>query len=110
MPGCGSGTDGLLQTNDKQEYLSQCIADLNLIRQPDLCVVDALECILENGPRGPGETIRPNRIIAATDLVAADAYAVSLLGFAQEDILTTRFVSELGLGRSDISVLSVMEL
>ncbi len=75
-------------TYSKHDYLAQCIADLNLIRKPDLCIVDAIECVLENGPRGPGETTKPNKIIAGTDPVALDVYSSSLMGLDPEDILT----------------------
>jgi uncharacterized protein (DUF362 family) len=85
-------------TYDKQEYLSQCIADLNLVRKPDLCVVDAMECCLENGPRGPGATVRPNRILAGTDPVALDAYAAQLIGFDLPTIPGIEMAHRLGLG------------
>lgn len=97
-------------TYDKVEYLSQCIADLNLIRKPDLCLVDAIECLLENGPRGPGETAKPNRILAGTDPVALDVYACSLIGFDPEDIMTNRFGGEHGLGESDPLKIQVLEI
>jgi len=97
-------------TYEKHEYLSQCIADLNLIRQPDLCIVDAIECILNSGPRGPGETMRPNLILAGTDPVILDAYAANLLGFYPEDILTINKAAKHGLGKDDLSKAKVAEV
>ena len=97
-------------TYSKQEYLSQCIADLNLIRQPDLCIVDAIECVLENGPRGPGETIKPNLILAGTDPVALDAYAANLLGIDPLDIPTITMAGDHELGYKDIENLTILEL
>jgi uncharacterized protein (DUF362 family) len=41
------------------DFLSQCIADLNLLKKPALIVADATECLSSNGPFGPGELIHP---------------------------------------------------
>ncbi|MFO7613708.1 MAG: DUF362 domain-containing protein [Bacteroidales bacterium] len=92
-------------TYDNHEHLAQCIADLNLIRLPDLCVVDAIECALNNGPAGPGETIRPNKIVAGIDPLALDVYTASLIGFELEDVLTFDRAYQLGLGKIDASKL-----
>lgn len=97
-------------TYDKQEYLSQCIADLNLIRQPDLCVVDAIECAINNGPRGPGETVKPNRILAGTDLVALDAYGADLIGFDLEEVPSIGMAAGHGLGNGMLGELVVEEV
>jgi uncharacterized protein (DUF362 family) len=97
-------------TYDKHEYLAQCIADLNLIRKPDLCIVDATECAINNGPAGPGETVKPGKILAGKDPVAMDIYGASLIGFSPEDILTVRFAGEHGLGETNPEKVRVMEL
>jgi uncharacterized protein (DUF362 family) len=97
-------------TYDNAEYLAQCIADLNLIRKPDLCVVDAIECATNNGPAGPGETCRPNKIIAGTDLLAIDVYAARLIGFDTNEILTFLKAYAHGLGEIDPGKLKVVEL
>ncbi|MBU2650952.1 MAG: DUF362 domain-containing protein [Bacteroidetes bacterium] len=94
-------------TSSKQDYLAQCIADLNLIRQPDICIVDAIECALENGPRGPGKTIRPNRILASTDVVAIDVYASTLMGINPADISTFKYAGNHNLGKSNIEEITV---
>ena len=36
------------------DFLAQCIADVNLVRKPDLCNFDGTEVLATNGPRGPG--------------------------------------------------------
>jgi len=97
-------------TYDEEEYLAQCIADLNLVRKPDLCIIDALECGLNNGPAGPGETIKPNKIIAGKDPLATDVYAAKLMGFSTDDILTFKKAGEHGLGEIDPSKLKLTEL
>lgn len=95
---------------DNHEYLAQCIADLNLIRKPDLCIVDAVECALNNGPAGPGETYKPGKILAGTDPLALDVYAASLIGFYPDDILTFNRAYEHGLGEIDPGKLKLLEL
>lgn len=97
-------------TYSKQDYLAQCIADLNLIRQPDLCIVDAIECALENGPRGPGNTTKPNRILASTDVLAVDIYAATLMGFSQDDIPTFMYAGKHKLGKSNLNEITVKEV
>ena len=97
-------------TYDEEEYLAQCIADLNLLRKPDLCIVDAMECALNNGPAGPGETVKPGKIIAGKDPLAVDVYSANLISFHPDDILTFRRAYEHGLGEIDPQKLKLLEL
>jgi len=97
-------------TYEEEEYLAQCIADLNLLRKPDLCIVDAIECALNNGPAGPGETTRPGKILAGKDPLALDVYAASLIGFYPEDILTFKRAYEHTLGELDPGKLKLKEI
>jgi uncharacterized protein (DUF362 family) len=97
-------------TYSKEDYLAQCIADLNLIRQPDLCIVDAIECVQNNGPRGPGETIKPNLVLAGTDPVAMDVYGANLIGIDPADVITCEKSNQHGLGRNDLQGLNILEL
>lgn len=97
-------------TYDNHEHLAQSIADLNLLRKPDLCVIDASVCALSNGPAGPGETVSPGKIIAGKDPLATDIFASSLLGFAKEDILTFSKAYGHGLGENDPSKIKLLEL
>ena len=90
--------------------LHQCIADLGLIRKPDLIVVDAIRILTTNGPKGPGKTEDPLQVMAATDMVSVDAYACSLFKnpktgkpFKPAEIRFIREASALGLGQIDLS-------
>ena len=96
--------------SDKHEYLSTCIADLNLIRLPDLSIIDATECALENGPRGPGETIKPNRILAGTEALPLDMYSAKLIGMDPDDIVMFKKAAEHGLGEYGIDEKRVLIL
>jgi uncharacterized protein (DUF362 family) len=91
------------------EYLAQCIADLNLVRKPDLTVADAVEFITGGGPAGPGPLKRLDIVVAATDPVAVDAFGAICLDMLPQDILTVRKAYEMGVGEMDLSKLSVIE-
>ncbi len=91
------------------EFLSQCIADLCLVRPPDLCVVDATEFITTNGPGGPGEIRKPRKVVAGTDIVAVDAYCAEVRGIRSTDVMMIRMASEHGLGEMGVSALRVHE-
>jgi uncharacterized protein (DUF362 family) len=85
------------------ELLAQCIADVHLVRRPDLCVVDATEILTTNGPSGPGDLSKPREVIAATNCVAADMYAVRHLGLNPEELPLFQFAHEHGLGPSSLN-------
>jgi uncharacterized protein (DUF362 family) len=97
-------------TYSKERYLSQCIADLATLRKPDLNIIDAIECCTENGPRGPGRTVKPNRILASTDPLASDVYASRLMGFDPGSIQTFAFAEKHGIGTADLSGLEIVEI
>jgi uncharacterized protein (DUF362 family) len=90
-------------------HLDQCIVDLNTVIKPDLCVVDAAEFIITNGPMGPGEVIKPQKIIAGTDRVAVDTLCTTLWDIEAEDIIMIKNAQKRGLGRMDLSALNIRE-
>ncbi|MGE5499338.1 MAG: DUF362 domain-containing protein [Syntrophothermus sp.] len=91
-------------------FLSQCIADINLIRKPDLCIGDATEYITTNGPFGPGNIEKSQKIIAGTDTVAVDSWGAKLLGYNPEDILMIRMAAKHGIGNMDLSKMKIREV
>jgi len=103
----GSGAKG---EYDDIPFLAQCIADLNTLRKPDLCVADAVEFLLTNGPAGPGELRKLDKIILGTDPVAVDAYAAPLVNLKTADVLMITRSAEAGVGRMDVAKLVVEQL
>jgi uncharacterized protein (DUF362 family) len=91
------------------EFLAQCIADLNLVRKPDLVVADAIEFITGNGPAGPGPLKKLDLIVAGTDPVAVDAFGAACLDMSPPDILTVVKAHEHGLGEMNLEKLIVAE-
>ena len=84
------------------EHLSQCIADLNLIRKPDLCISDATTFLIENGPSGPGKLANPEMVVASLNRVSLDAFCCRLAGFQPEKVLMIRKAFQHGLGEMDL--------
>jgi uncharacterized protein (DUF362 family) len=91
-------------------FLAQCIADLNTLRKPDLCVADATEFLITNGPAGPGELRQLNKVILGTDPVAVDAYGAPLVNLKAADVLMITKAVKWGLGRMDVAKLVVEQL
>lgn len=83
--------------------LDQCIADYSTAVKADLIILDALQVLMNNGPKGPGEIKAPNQIVASTDPVAIDAYAATLLNRKPENIKHIVYASQLGLGQMNLS-------
>lgn len=92
------------------DFLAQCVADINLIRQPDLIIGDATEFITTNGPSGPGEMNKLDKVFAGTKLVAMDALGVSYNDLVAEDVPTLLKAEAIGLGSYDLDGLNVVEL
>lgn len=92
------------------EHLDQSIADLNTIIKPSLCIVDATEFIITNGPMGPGEIIKPQKIIAGVDRIAIDAYCTTLWGLKAEDIIMIIRGYDHGLGEINLKKVKMKEV
>jgi uncharacterized protein (DUF362 family) len=90
-------------------HLDQCIADLNTVITPALCIVDATEFIITNGPFGPGKLHKPQKVVAGVDRVAVDAYCSTLWGLKPQDIFTIAMAAGHGLGQIDLKKVKVIE-
>jgi uncharacterized protein (DUF362 family) len=108
------GINQYFHTGDKTkpddiEHLDQCIADLNTVCNPTLCIVDATEIISTNGPFGPGKIISPKRIVVGTDRIAIDSYCTTLLGMEGEDVFMIKRGFAHGLGQIDLTKVKIKE-
>ena len=92
------------------KHLDQCIVDLNTVILPTLCVVDATEFIITNGPMGPGEIIKPQKVVVGQDRVAMDAYCCTLWGLKSEDIFQIKMAYDLGLGEMNLKKVNIAKL
>jgi uncharacterized protein (DUF362 family) len=91
-------------------HLDQCIVDLNTVVKTHLCVIDATEFIITNGPMGPGEVIKPQKVIAGVDRVALDAYCTTLWDIQAEDIWAITHAHKRGLGNMNLKDLAIKEV
>jgi uncharacterized protein (DUF362 family) len=71
--------------------------------------VDATEIIRTNGPMGPGELVKPQKIVAGTDRVAIDAFCAKLQGLDPAEIVAIRKAGERKLGQSDLAKVKILE-
>jgi uncharacterized protein (DUF362 family) len=90
-------------------HLDQSIVDLNKAVKPALNVVDATEFIVTNGPFGPGEILKPQKVVAGTDRVAIDAYCAGLRRLNPADVVHIKRGAEQGLGQIDPAKAGVKE-
>jgi uncharacterized protein (DUF362 family) len=95
---------------DDVDFLSQCIAEVNLVRRPSLCLADATVVLATNGPAGPGDLIRPGKVVAGPDAVAVDTRGAELLGRRPAEIIMLAKAARLGLGTTDLGRLTVKEI
>jgi uncharacterized protein (DUF362 family) len=92
--------------------LNQAIADLATIIHPKLTILDATRALVTGGPAGPGDVRELGTLVACTDPVALDVFALSLApwggsGFTVEQVTYLGKAAEAGVGRLDISGLNV---
>ena len=92
------------------DHLSQCIADLNLVRKPDLCISDAMTFITEKGPYGPGKLANAETVVASANSVSLDAFCCRFLGLQPEEVLMIRKASEHGLGEMNLDRIRIKSL
>lgn len=93
--GIMGGNRGSLHKN-----LAASLADVNAVFKTHLVVVDATRILTDHGPQGGDlrDVRLLNKVIASTDIVAADAYATRLFGLKPEEIAVTVAAYKRGLG------------
>jgi uncharacterized protein (DUF362 family) len=88
------------------------IVDIALAIKPDLTIIDAYRILLRNGPTGGNlsDVAETKTIIAGTDRVAVDAYAVSLFNMNLNEIEYIKIASQRGLGKMELSKVRMKEI
>jgi uncharacterized protein (DUF362 family) len=91
--------------------LGQRTADLASLVRPTLTVVDAMRTLMRHGPTGGNlDDVRlTNTVVASHDMVAADAYAATLLGLSGDAISYVKAAAEMGLGTLDLQAIDIAE-
>lgn len=83
--------------------------------KPKLVIVDASGVLSTNGPHGPGKVIKEKKIIASTDMVAADAMTVKECTWYDrkmepKQVKHIKIAHEEGLGRMDVENLNIKRI
>jgi uncharacterized protein (DUF362 family) len=91
-------------------FLSQCVADLNSLRKPDLSVADATTILTSNGPFGPGTLATPRTVVAGANPVSVDAYCARFLGLDPRRVAMIGRAVALGLGEADLDKVKTREI
>ncbi len=91
-------------------FLSQCVADLNRLRTPNLAVADATTILTTNGPFGPGKLATPHAVVAGVSAVSVDAYCTRFLNLTPAKVAMITRAAALGLGEADLGKVKSREL
>jgi uncharacterized protein (DUF362 family) len=94
--------------------MDQALADLATVIRPQLTILDATRVLVSGGPGGPGEVVKPNLIIAGTDPVAVDSYAVTVApwygqNFKGRQVKHLLMAHQRGLGKIDLDPLNILK-
>jgi len=104
--GIMGGNRGIIHKN-----IDMALADINAVFRPHLTVIDATRILIAHGPQGGDQRdIRVlNKVIASTDMVAADAYATTLFGMNPDEIGVTVAAYKRGLGEMDLKKIRLLK-
>lgn len=104
--GIMGGSRGYIHRN-----LDVALADLNAHVKSHLTVIDATRILTAHGPQGGNiaDVKVLNKVIASTDIVAADAYATTLFGMKPADIPVTVTAYKRGLGEMNLNKIKIVK-
>ncbi len=82
------------------EDFCRALVDIYSLAQPQVSIMDGIMAMEGEGP-GSGQVRHLGVILASRDTVALDAVASEIIGLEPDEVLTTRFAAERGLGVAD---------
>jgi uncharacterized protein (DUF362 family)/NAD-dependent dihydropyrimidine dehydrogenase PreA subunit len=85
----------------------RALVDVYSVVQPQLTIMDGIMAMEGEGP-GSGKVRNLGLILASRDTVALDATAPRIIGLEPDEVLTTRFAAERGLGVADPARIEIM--
>jgi uncharacterized protein (DUF362 family) len=93
-------------------HIDSALADINAVLKSQLTVVDATRILTAHGPQGgdPRDVKILNKVIASSDIVAADAVATTLFGLKPEAISTTVAAYRRGLGEMKMAGIRILRV
>ena len=92
--------------------IDEALADVNSVVKSHLTIIDATRILVRHGPVGGSlnDVKVLNKVIASTDIVAADAYATTLFNLNPQDVSPTVAAYKRGLGEMNLSKIKVMKI
>jgi uncharacterized protein (DUF362 family) len=87
------------------------LSDLNTFVKSHLTIIDATRILLDHGPQGGNlkDVKVLDKVIASSDIVAADAFATTLFGLNPQDISTTVSAHKRGLGEMNLNKIRIIK-
>jgi len=106
MMGIMGGNRGYIHRN-----MDDALADINRTVRSHLTIIDATRILLDHGPQGGSlkDVKVLNRVLASTDIVAADAYATTFFNLNPQDISTTAAAHKRGLGEMNLNKIKLIK-
>src|SRR5208337_2022007 len=91
--------------------IEDALSDVSSLVKSHLVVIDATRILIAHGPTGGSlrDVKVLNKVIASTDIVAADAYATGLFGLKPRDIPITVTAYKRGLGEMNLDKIKVVK-
>ena len=91
--------------------IDEALVDVNTAVKSHITIIDATRVLLAHGPSGGNlkDVKILNKVLASTDIVAADAFATTLFDHKPEDIGPTVAAFKRGLGEMDLSKIKVVK-
>jgi uncharacterized protein (DUF362 family) len=92
--------------------IEDALADVSTFVKSHLVLIDATRILTAHGPTGGSlkDVKVLNKVIASTDIVAADAFATGLFGLKPHDISITATAYKRGLGEIDLEKVKVVKV
>jgi uncharacterized protein (DUF362 family) len=92
--------------------LDVALADINSVMKTHLTVIDATRILTAHGPQGGNlaDVKVLNKVIASTDIVAADSFATTLFGMKPAEIPVTVAAYRRGLGEMNLNRIKVVKV
>ena len=94
------------------QKLDNALVDVNSVLKSHLTIIDATRILTAHGPQGGdlADVKVLNKVIASTDIVAADAYATTLFGLQPADIPSTLAAYRRGLGEMRLERMKIVKV
>jgi len=92
--------------------MDNALSDVSGTVKSHITIIDATRVLLRHGPQGGNlkDVKVLNKVIASTDIVAADAYATTLFDLKPEDISTTVAAYKRGLGEMNLNKIKIVKV